>query len=530
MATAFESRSGFNSKYGFLQTRWFALKFVFAIAALCESSGLSTSACAREISFSILHTTDLHGRVLPTTDQDGNTEVGGLMRLASAIEEIRKEQPHTLLIDCGDFIQGSPETFYTQGRITFQAMRWLNYDAVVIGNHEFDWGPEFLQDLNGESQLPLLAANIVAQPKAPNPLEAAKPYVIKFINGAKVAIIGLTTPAMPSWFRPEYLEELHFENPVDTVRRVLPEIREQRPDIIICAAHMGFPAMGYQKRANRIDEVARAFPEIQLFIGGHTHRMIENLDVHGTPYTQAGHFGVWLGKVDVRFDNVTKTLIEMKPTMIKIGDRFPVHPGLEKEVAPGLKLSRERLAEVFGEAKEDIPYTLNAAGESPMQQILCESIGKAVKADMVLHGLLSHDHGFQKGPITEQDLWNVVPYDNRIGVALLTKRDLVAILEENLVMRGRHHFMGTLGLSYTVKPDAEKGKRIINMKDADGKTLHSRKRYRVAMNSYVLASGGGRFPGLRQIIDEPISRLELTKVYTRDALRDWVKKEKIIEP
>jgi len=116
---------------------------------------------ARTVKISLLHTTDLHGTVLPRDDYDGNDGVGGLLKLATLVERERAKNPNTLLVDCGDFIQGSPETYLTKGKITTQAMEHLGYDAVVMGNHELDWGLDFTQRLAANFKPALLAANAV---------------------------------------------------------------------------------------------------------------------------------------------------------------------------------------------------------------------------------------------------------------------------------------------------------------------------------------------------------------------------------
>lgn len=170
-----------------------------------------------------------------------------------------------------------------------------------------------------------------------------------------------------------------------------------------------------------------------------------------------------------------------------------------------------------------MPASVAPPGQSPVQQLIAAAIAKAVKADVVLHGLLTEE-SLAAGPIRRRDAWRLVPYENRIGVVSLTPQELREILEENAEQSGTIHFLGALGLSYDLRPGAPRGERIRHLALADGSRPHPRKRLRVALNSYSLASGGGRFPALRRIAERPTSRLRMTNIDTRSALVDYVRK------
>ncbi len=152
---------------------------------------VSTAALARPIDITVLYTTDIHGHLQPTSDYDGNQGVGGMLRCATRIEQIRSEKENVLLVDCGDLIQGSAESYLTEGRSTIQAMEYLAYDAWTLGNHEFDWGLPKLLALHDTTRLPMLAANIVGRPAA-NPIHCRACSRLSCVNvkGVRVAVVG----------------------------------------------------------------------------------------------------------------------------------------------------------------------------------------------------------------------------------------------------------------------------------------------------------------------------------------------------
>jgi len=490
-------------------------------------------ASARKVKITLLHTTDLHGHILPTADYDGNTNVGGLLRIATLVERERKRNPNTMLVDCGDFIQGSPHTWLTKGKITTTAMDQLGYDAIVMGNHELDWGLPFTRKLIDEFDAPVLAANAIVR-SGTHPLPALQPFVVREFEGVRVAVVGLTTPGMPLWFRPDTLANLEFDSATETLKRTLPLVREHRPDILVLATHMGYRPFQTERQAkiNQVKDVLRDFPEFDIICGGHTHRVIEQQLVRSTLYTQAGYFGIRLGRVEIEFDTEAGkhgAITSIKPRMLKTDASVPLHPGLQAKLKPELERTAAYLDTELGATTIDIHPKSDNKGRSPAQRILAGAIAAASEADFVLHGTLNRDYTLPIGIIHERDLWKFVPYENRIGVALLTPPEFREILEENANYGLSHSLMGLWGGSYDYDADAPPGSRISNLRFADGGKPHGKKRYRVALNSHTLASSGGRYPVLRASVDRPIARLEMLELQTRDAVRNWFGRTRVVD-
>lgn len=473
---------------------------------------------ARDVGITILHTADIHGHMAGRPGAGG-----GLLRCAALVKEIREREKNVLLLDCGDFIQGSAESFSGRGEIMMLAAHAMRYDALIPGNHEFDWGVDNLRRLYGMIDIPVLVANAFSvegrEPVLPN----AEPFIVREIEGVRVAIIGLITPHMPRWFRPRLLGDVRFMDSVPALRRVMPRVRASGPDIIILAAHQGHRQWGGDTPANQINAVARAFPDIDVIIGGHTHEEVVMRDVHGVPYTQAGCHGLWLGKISLVVDPEKRAIRSMTFDLLPADETVRPEAAMEEKFAGALAETEAYLEEIVGMAASPLSGNPDFPGQSGTQMLIADAIAEAVGADVVIHQSLS-EHSLSPGPIRIRDVWGIVPYENYIGVAHLTLPDIVAILEENSGHLGTRHFRGVLGLVYEIHSGYPEGLRIRNVVLADGRRMADGERVRVAMNSYDMASGGGRLRVLRSVIEQPCARLQETDIDTRDAVVEYIKR------
>ncbi|MDZ4199520.1 MAG: 5'-nucleotidase, partial [Kiritimatiellia bacterium] len=199
----------------------------------------------------------------------------------------------------------------------------------------------------------------------------------------------------------------------------------------------------------------------------------------------------------------------------------PVHPVLAERFGPILARTEREMKKKIGTAAVAMGTADETPGGGAIGRLLRESIRKATGADLVLHGALTSE-SLEKGEITEKELWRIVPFENRLGVASLTWGEVRLLLEENLE-RGERRVMGVSGARALLDPQAAAGSRIVSLTLPDGTTPHPRRRFRVAINSYALASAGGRFPELRRLTGRPEARLTLLDLQTRDAVREAIR-------
>ncbi len=484
---------------------------------------------ARPVEITILHTTDLHGHILPTTDYDGRAGVGGLSRCSTRIRELRGRHPNHLLLDCGDLYQGAAESYLTDGRLMIRALDGLRYDAWILGNHEFDWGLEKMRRLHDLAETPMLAANIVARPTRAHPFPRVEPFIVREFDGVKVAVVGLITPGVPTWSTPDLLGDALFERSVDALKRVMPAVRASEPDVLILATHQGYKRQG-DDHANEINAIARAFPEFDAIIGGHSHQPIPEAWIgRNVLYTQAGYYGVWVGQLDLVYDTVERRITRKTARLHEITEAVPRDAELEARLGDDLGRAEAYLSRRIGAAAARIPWEPDAYGRSPVQALLARAIAAASGADMVLHGILDEE-GLEAGALHMADLWRIVPYENRIALLHVTPAELLEILAENAAAKGAMSFMGLHGGRYGFTADADGGRKPGGLTLADGTTPHPRRRIALAVNSYVVASGGGRYKRLREIAERPESRLRLLDLDTRGVVLDYVQKHSPLDP
>ncbi len=487
---------------------------------------------ADEVSITILHTTDLHSSVQPAVSVPGSAPLGGIARCATEIRRIRAENRNVLLLDLGDLFQGGALGWLTQGRAMIQAINLLHDDAWILGNHEFDWGLPTLADRIHESQVPVLAANMgFSEPSPLRPeirasLEKIRPFLIREFDGVKVGIVGLTTPGIPNWSRPNLLDGVTFEDSVAALRRVIPQMKAAGCQILILGVHQGIREQG-DDHANQIFAIARAFPEIDVILGAHTHQAHAQQMVQNVLYSQAGFWGSHLGRVDLVFDRARGKLRERRAHLIPMDDSIPRDAELLAALAPALRATDAFLAAPIGEAAERLDSEGAPKRATPIFNLLCAAIAGEIQSrggrvDAVLHGVLNEQAAVEMGPIRGRDLYALVPYENTIGVARLTRGELLEVLEENATAYRSPRFRGLWGLTMKLRPSAPEGKRVLFLGDREGRSLAAEASLRVAFNSYDLASGGDRWKRLREIISRPGADLVEYDFQTRDAVQNYI--------
>ena len=319
---------------------------------------------------------------MPTSDYDGNPDRGGLSRCITQIRRWRRQNPNSILIDVGDVYQGTDVSLRSKGELMIDLFNHPGYDAWIVGNHESDWGIETFHQALQSSTMPVLAANTIlegasagvfADPE--HPLAKIQPFILKEIAGIKLAIIGVTTPGMSFWLPREFTSGINFQHPVEPVRRAIARARSERADAIVLAGHMGLkPRTGGDDFANSVTALTSEFPDVPIFIAGHTHQAIPSRLTNGVLFTQADHFGIHVGRVDLLFDRNSKKLLGREAICELMDNRIHLDDVVISRAKSQLAESDAALAQPIGE----LAQTLRARGRPGQPSDIEKLIGAAV--------------------------------------------------------------------------------------------------------------------------------------------------------
>ena len=270
------------------------------------SFGFESFTTVKTKKITILHTNDVHSHIDPFGPEDGrNANKGGVSRRASLIDSIRKENPHTLLLDAGDIFQGTPYFNYYGGELEFKLMSKLKYDAATIGNHDFDNGIEGLYAQLPHAEFEFVSANYDFSNTIMN--THTKPYKVFDKDGIKIGVFGLGIE-LKGLVDPALSKETQYLDPIEISQDMVRVLKTQEHcDLIICLSHLGHH---YRNNPDKISDLnlAAATSGIDLIIGGHTHTflpkpsIVKNKDGNNMLVNQVGCYGINLGRIDFNFD------------------------------------------------------------------------------------------------------------------------------------------------------------------------------------------------------------------------------------
>lgn len=251
----------------------------------------------------ILHTSDMHSRVGPVERKDDRDyDRGGLVRRATFLKEFRKSSPDVLLFDSGDFSQGTPYYNLFRGEVEVEMMNEMKYDAVTIGNHEFDFGLENMARLYKLAEFPVVCANYDFENTVLKGL--VKPYIIIKKRGLKIGILGLGYP-LEGMVQANKCEGVVYKNPVETANEVAAFLKTKaKCDIVICLSHLGV--------SEDKEVLIPNTRNIDVVLGGHSHTFMKapltllNKDGKGVTLMHSGARGVCVGRMELTMGEKSK--------------------------------------------------------------------------------------------------------------------------------------------------------------------------------------------------------------------------------
>ena len=345
----------------------------FFCVSLLALAGVARS---QPVVVTVLATTDMHGNLYPIDYGTDKPAPRGLAKMATLIRAAEAENPNHLLIDCGDTIQGTPLEYYYQtylrdGRAPVSvkpsvelshdpmmlAMNQLGYEAMTVGNHEYNFGLKNFEKARADAHFPWLSANTAVAPGGKE--KPFAPYLVKTIAGVKVAVIGITTPAVPLWEKPENLGSYRFLPPVEALRQAVAELRgKEHPDIILVAAHSG---LGRNLETNTpesvnedvVYELATQVPGVDAIVFGHSHRELPGRNIGNVLVVQPRNWAMSLARLDFTLEPKPGggwTLSSKTSRLIPVTDETPAATDILEIAKPYHEMAERHLDEAVATA------------------------------------------------------------------------------------------------------------------------------------------------------------------------------------
>ena len=493
-----------------LQRRALAALLPLLLLAACATPPAPPARAPLQLT--ILHTNDHHGRFWPNADGEY-----GLAARKTLIDRVRAEVAaaggHTLLLDGGDVNTGVPESDLQDAEPDFKGMVLLGYDAVAVGNHEFDKPPAVLARQRQWASFPLLSANIYQGEQ-----RAFEPFRIFERGGYKIAVLGLTTDDTPKMVLPDHVQGLTFRKPADEAAQLVPQLRA-KADMVIAATHMGhFPNGIHGINAPGDVEMARRVPGLDLIVGGHSQNPVcmlaENLRnaayrpgepcapdrQNGAWIVQAHEWGKYVGRADFVIDGGRVNLVKYQliPVNLKqagadgkkalVGEAIPEDPAVRSALLPFHNAGQDRLLVPVGEA--DGVFDGDRARVRSQPTTLGTLIARAMRArtgaDLAVINSGGVRDSLPAGRITYRDVLKVQPFANTVGVLTLSGAELLDWLAAAAKMTpGSGGYPQTAGLQWRVANGQLLEARV------GGQPIDRSRTYTLAINNFTAIGGDG---------------------------------------
>jgi len=542
-----------------LKKRYPAIVFfslvVFALAISVGTSAGSQSAQRAHIV--ILSTTDMHGRIFPVDYYTNKYDNVGIAKVATLVKEARQKDPDLLLVDSGDTIQGTPlEYFHNKRNNTppdpmMLTMSALHYDAMTVGNHEYNFGLKVLEKARSEAKFPWLSANTYDTNVKGDPSNHYTPYIIKEVNGVRVGVLGLTTPGIPNWENVPNYQGLEFKETVSEAKKWVPVLRGLgKVDLVVITMHMGIEedlntgALNPSQvpNENAAVAIARQVPGVDVILMGHTHRDVPSLIVNGVLLSQANRWASHLARVDVYLekaaaDNRWHVMAKAART-IPVTEKTAIDPEIAQLGQPYDKETQNWLGKIIGESPEELTAPDCRFRDTAIIDLIHRVQLEAGKADVSMAACFNPQARIPKGSVTVRDIAGLYEYENTLVTLELTGQQLKDALEHSAryfreYQTGKspadlveqrvpgYNFDMAQGVTYELDLTKPFGQRIQSLR-FKGQPLSPTQKLRVVTNNYRV-NGGGNFTMYKGV---PVVYRSSEEV--RELIIDWVERNKKI--
>lgn len=473
---------------------------------------------------SLFYTTDVHGAIFNYDFiRDAETVEPSLANVHAYVSQVRDTSDNVILLDNGDFLQGSPAVYYYNNidtasvNIMARIFNYMGYDAVGIGNHDIEAQHRVYDKFVREVSAPVLAAN-VRRVATGEPY--FKPYAVFERAGRRIAVIGLLTPHIPHWLPESFWSGMEFDDMIESARHWVEFVRaNERPDAIVGLFHAGYDytfdnqTADTYKNENASLLVAQRVEGFDAILIGHDHKVYNDVvtSPSGRPVVvlDAGTAAHNLGCLTMSFGPDGRPVCEGR--LLPMAGVAPSE-GYVEHFFPQRDAVLGYTRKVVARLTDDVRGRESLCGSSAFVDVIHKTMLKHTGADISMSAPLSTRAVLPKGDLTVGRLFALYKYENMLSVVTMTGREVVDYLEFSYDLwiqdptRSGHVLLlskpgrlkttiytldSAAGIVYTVDVTKPKGRRVRVKSMADGSAFSLEKTYKVALNSYRANGGGG---------------------------------------
>ncbi|OGR82466.1 MAG: hypothetical protein A3J74_07910 [Elusimicrobia bacterium RIFCSPHIGHO2_02_FULL_57_9] len=491
------------------------MRFFKTAALLVFLAGASG---AENLKISVYHTNDIHGGIMSRPaahDEEPKRKIGGAAAMASLIKQDKNPK---LILDAGDWFQGTPEGNLSRGQSLIDVFNAVGYDAVAVGNHDFDFGEARLKTLVKGLKMPALGANIY-RVKGGKRVDYLRPWIIKEVAGIKIGIFGLLTAKMPSLAFPDNYTGLKFRRELDEAKDVVKALREQGAHVIIALTHVGFESQGLAPFEGD-QTLAGEVKGIDLIVGGHTHTPVKDplRDAnYGTLIVQAGTALSSVGRVVLEIDRREKRVIWSSGELV---DLWVKKVGEDPEVLAVVQRHERGVGRLYDAVIATAAVALRRSrdNESALGSWMTDCARQWAGTDIAVQNGGGIRADMDGGPLTPREIFNIMPFDNRV-VKLTMKGRLIRDAINHGTGKGLQ-MLQVSGISFFYNRDKAQTSSVF----VGSKPLDDEASYTVATLDFLVEGGDGYSPFSRA------EKKDFTGTLMRDVLRECAEKQALIKP
>jgi 5'-nucleotidase / UDP-sugar diphosphatase len=493
------------------------LVLLLFLLVLPPGLGAAAESAADLVGLQVLTVNDFHGALIESGKNPGAAKLAGVILAAKS-----KNPVGTLILSAGDMFQGTSDSNLLGGKPVVAVMNAVGFDAMVLGNHEFDWGTGVLTRRISESAFPYLAANMLD--KATGRTAAfIRPYIILERCGVRIAIVGLATPETAYKSSAKVVAAFTFQDPAATVHSLLPELARQQVDVIIALTHLA----AYQDSVGTISDdaanLAAKEPALSAIVSGHSHQLIAG-KVAGIPIVQAQYSGRAVGEIALIYKKSTHQVIFSTAGVMSV----PVEGSqADPVVAAIVSKARQEVAPVknqlVGKTTVSLDHNREGQESSLLGQWTTDRMRDATGADIAFQNAGGLRTGIPAGDITLGNFYEVLPFDNTLVTVDMTGAQIMKVLQHGM-FSPKIGMVQFSGIKVTWDSSLPATGRILAVTLPDGTPLAPDRSYKVVTNDFM-AAGGDKFTMFREgknMVD--------TNIPLRDALADYLRKNNLISP